>query len=74
MKYFYFAVTIEENKKYYSYIVKTASYDNLLSTLKIKNIISANIYPSKKKATEIVNHWNACYKANGNYLFDYPLF
>lgn len=74
MNKFYLAITIEENKKYYSYVLTVTSCDNLLSKLKIKNIITANICKTKKQAKELINHWNACYKANKNYLFDDPSF
>lgn len=69
MKNNYIAVQIKENEKYYAYVVKVTESDNLLSKLTIKNIITANICDSKKRAEEIINHWNTCYKANGNYLF-----
>jgi hypothetical protein len=70
MKYFYIAVTVEENKKYYSYVIKTNENTNLLTTLKIKNIICAALCPSKKEAARRVEYWNATYKANGTYLFN----
>ena len=70
MKYFYCAVTIEENAKYYSYVVKVSPSDNVLSKLSINGILHANIYETKKRAAEIVAFWNAAYKANGTYLFD----
>lgn len=54
MKYFYIAVTVEENKKYYSYVIKTNENTNLLTTLKIKNIICAALCPSKKEAAKNV--------------------
>jgi len=54
MKYFYIAVTVAENGKYYAYAVKVSESDNLLSKLNIKGILHANIYPSKKKAAEVV--------------------
>lgn len=74
MKYFYFAVTVEENGKYYAYLVKISSLDNVLSKLKIKGILWANICPTKKQAAATVKAWNATYKANGTYLFDNPIF
>lgn len=74
MKYFYFAVTVKENGKYYAYIVKMSSSDNVLSKLKIKGILHANIYPTKKQAAAVVEAWNASYKSNGTYLFDSPGF
>ena len=69
MKNFYIAVQVCENGKYYAHIVKATESDNLLSRLKISNIISANIYPTKKCATEIVEFWRECYKRNGKYMF-----
>lgn len=74
MKYFYFAVTVEESGKFYAYLVKFSPSDNVLSKLKIKGILHANIYPTKKKAAEVVEALNATYKNNGTYLFDYPSF
>ena len=75
MKRFYIAVTVEENEKYYSYVLPVNSTDNLLSKLTIKNIITANIFETKKRAKEIAQYWNACYKINGTYLFgDGPLY
>lgn len=66
----YAAVTIDENGKNYSYIVKISSADNLISKLKIRSIISANVYRTKKEAALIVNHYNAVFHTNGTYLFD----
>lgn len=74
MKYFYFAVTIEENGKYYSYIVKVSPFDNVLYKLNIPGIIQATITPTKKAAAELVKAWNATYKTNGRYLYDNPAF
>ena len=34
MKYIYFAVTIKEDEKHYSYVVKTTDNNNILSVLK----------------------------------------
>lgn len=73
MKHIYFAVTIKENEKYCSYVVKATENDNILSVLKIKNIISANIYP-KNKAEQVVKHWNECYKNNGTHMYSEQLF
>ena len=74
MKYFHFAVTVEENGKFYAYLVKISPSDNVLSKLKIKGILHANIYPTKKQAATTVEQWNAVYKANGTYLFNHPGF
>ena len=74
MKYFYIAVTIEENKKYYSYVIKANDQENLLFKLKIKNIINATITPTQKRAENLVTLWNTIAKQNKQYLFDEPLF
>lgn len=74
MKNFYIVVQITENNKHYAYVVKVSESDNLLSKLKITNIQSANIFPTKKRAYEVAEYWNACFKANGTYYFDEPLF
>lgn len=72
MKYFYIAVTVEENKKYYSYVIKVNTQENLLSKLKIKGIVTATITPTKTKAESLVNLWNIIAKRNNQYLFDEP--
>lgn len=71
---FYIAVSISENNKNYAYVLKVKSGDNLLSKLAIRNIEIADIQPTKKQAEATVNHWNACYIANGIFMFDSPQF
>jgi len=70
MKNNYIAVQIKENEKFYAYAIKVSESDNLLSKLEIKNIITANICDTKKRARLIVGDWNTRFKANGRYLFD----
>ena len=72
MKYFYIAVTIQENEKYYSYVIKANSSENLLSKLKIKNIVTATIATTKKEAEALINLWNTIAKNNNQYLFNEP--
>ena len=90
MKYFYIAVTVEQDRNeniftgrtspeynpgYYAYILKCFESENIKRVLEsIGGLQHANIYPTKKRATEIANHWNACYKANNQFLFDSPTF
>lgn len=74
MKYLYFAVTIEENSKYYSYVVKVAPSDNVISKLEIPGVLYANIFPTKKQASATVEYWNRMHKINNKYLFDTPAF
>ena len=70
MKYFYIAVTVAENNRYCAFVIRASKSDNLLSKLAINGILHANIYPTKKRAAEVVDRWNAAYKTNGEYLFD----
>lgn len=65
----YAAVTVEENGKYYAYVIPFSSSDNALCKLAVKNILHANIYTTKKHAAEVVTAWNDAYKANGTYMF-----
>ena len=73
-KYYYIAVTVSESGKFYSYVVKVSQSDKLVSKLCIKNLVSANISPTKKHAEELVTRWNNSYKLNGQYMFDEPIF
>jgi hypothetical protein len=70
MKYFYIAITIQENEKYYSYVIKVNSQENILPKLEIKNIVTATITATKKEAENLVNLWNIISKRNNQYLFD----
>lgn len=85
MKHFYIAVSVEQDRNEtifteqkspeynpgnYAYVVKCTACDNLKAVLeRIGGLTHANIGPTKKQADFIVNHWNACYKANGTFLF-----
>lgn len=65
----YIAITIKTDDKYISHVIRASKNDNLLSVLKIKDIVSANICSSKKKAQELSDYWNDCHKINGTYLY-----
>lgn len=65
----------EPNIGYYAYVLTTNENLNLVSELKaIRGLVSANVYPTKKRAREMVEFWNQCFKRNGTYLFDEPKF
>ena len=70
----YIAITVSENRKYYSYMIKHNNSNNLLNVAKIKGILFANICDTKKEAERIVEQWNESYKQNGTYMFDTPQF
>ena len=55
-------------------MIKHHNSNNLLSVLKIKGILHANICDTKKEATKIVQEWNEGYKQNGTYMFDTLIF
>lgn len=65
----YFAVTIEDNKKYCAYVVPVSDFDNVISKLKISGLICANAYHTKKRASEVADSWNSAFKNDGVYLF-----
>lgn len=69
MKNSYIAVSVNENEKNYAYVIKVSESDNLLCKLTIKGIDSAHICDTKKKAGEVADFWNECYKKNGTYMF-----
>lgn len=70
----YIVVSIEENGKYYSYVLKVSKSTNLLGALDIKGIKVAHLCKTKKEGEHLAKYWNECYKANGTYLFDEPQF
>lgn len=76
MKNIFIAITICENDKYYSYVIKhyVNGDNNLLSTLNIKNIATATVFDTLRHAKYTVNYWNAIYKTNNQYLFDDKVF
>ena len=73
-KYFYFAITTEEDGKFYSYVMKISASENVKARLSAPRISIATPCSTKKNAAFLVNLWNAGFKANGTYLFDDPAF
>ena len=65
----YFAVTVEEDGKTYSYVLPVSTSDNVLFKLNIKGLKWANVCETMKAAAETVTYWNYCARANGNYMF-----
>lgn len=61
----YIAVQVNENHKYFAYVLKVTTADNLIARLNIKGIISANICSTRKEAKELVNVWNQGFKEKG---------
>lgn len=60
---------------YYAYVLKTNEKTNLVAQLDdIVGLVSATICPTKKRAEELAEFWNTCFRRNGTYLFDEPKF
>lgn len=77
MKYFYYVIDIKENGKYYTHAARISENTNIHNNALFNQpgIISITPCSTKKQAQTIVNHRNAAYKVNGNYMFqDEPLF
>lgn len=74
MKNIYLACIHTESEKFYSYMVRIPMGANILAHLERHKIEVAHTCETKKEAVSLVKHWNACYKANGTYLFDNPAF
>lgn len=66
----YAAVTVLENGKYYSYVIPFSSNDNVICKLDVNGMMNANIYTTKKAASEVVECWNNIHKQNGDYMFN----
>lgn len=71
----YFAVTVTEKGKHYSYVLPVGHSSNILSVFAgIVNLSFVLICNTKKEAAATIKAWNEAYKTNGTYLFDEPLF
>ena len=65
----------EYSPGYYAYVVSCKAGENLKFALDcIGGLRVAHLCSTKKEAAELVETWNAGYKANGEYLFDSPAF
>ena len=65
--YFYFACVKEQDGKHYATVERVSDCESVL--WKLAGYESANIMPTKKKAQEVVDFWNDCYKKNGTSIF-----
>lgn len=61
------AISKRTNNKNFASVLRVASSDNLLFSLQIPGITSANICSTKKEAENVVKFWNKCYKTNKTY-------
>lgn len=67
MKYHYIAISTRTNNKNFASVLRVSSSDNLLFSLQIPGITSANICSTKKEAENVVDFWNKYYKTNKTY-------
>lgn len=75
MKAFYLAATISEDGKFYPFVKRVTTSENLKSILEgFKGLEFINICERKKAAAALVEFWRDCYKKNGTYLFSEPSF
>ena len=67
MKYHYIAISKRENNKNFAFVLRFQSSDNLLFSLQIPGILPQIFAARKKKAENVVDFWNKCYKKNKTY-------
>ena len=70
----YIVISINENGKRYAFAHKQPYCYNLLNLFKIRGVEFLLPCESWKKAKDVAECWNATYKANNNYLYNYPMF
>ena len=70
MSRFYAAVTIKDpDGKLFAFVEPFTESDNIVSKFEMRGILHANVYTTKKRASEVVDFWNDCYRRNGTYKF-----
>lgn len=67
MKYHYIAISTRTNNKNLASVLRVAESDNLIFSLQIPGITSANICSTKKEAEKVVEFWNKCSLKNKTY-------
>lgn len=69
MKHFYYVVVKSVSDKHYAYVDKVAENCNIVTRWATSLTTAVHHCETKKKAEELANYWNECYKANGTYMF-----
>lgn len=70
MKHFYYVITVEKDKKYFSYHMIVTENDNLKNLFgKIENAIAIFPVATEKQALDISIRDNKRFNENGNYLY-----
>lgn len=68
--YFWMAVTVKNEDGLYAFPMRVSEYDNLAWKLEcIANLKYANLMPTKKRAIEVTDFYNECYKKTGTYAY-----
>lgn len=70
-KNYYAAMIISDGTKNYPIMQKFDKSDNIAHFFQgRRDIIAANILPTKKEAAAVVINWRESFKENGSYMFD----
>lgn len=71
IKKYWIAVQTEQRGKYDAWVIPVTECDNIYTKLAaIPGIVFANIYDTKKHATQTVGAWVEGFRAAGVYLWD----
>lgn len=65
---------IHDNGKYDACIIPVTDVDNLLSKLKIRGIVCANVCKTQTAARDIVTEWRDMFREQGIFYWDDPQF
>lgn len=70
-KNYYAAMIISDGTKNYPIMQKFDKFDNIAHFFQgRRDIVAANILPTKKEAAAVVMRWREDFKKNGSYMFD----
>ena len=71
LKKYWIAIQIRQDEKYDAFVVSATELDNIYTKLSgIPNIMSANVFNTKKAATVTVREWVRGFRSDGVYLWD----
>lgn len=70
-KNYYAAMIISDGEKNYPTMQKFDKFDNIAHFFQgRRDIVAANILPTKKEAAAVVMRWREDFRKNGTYMFD----
>lgn len=62
------AVQKDASIRFRAIAVDVPESENLMNYLGHRSVLSANVFPTKKRAHEIAEFWNECYRNNNTLL------